>query len=491
MKSKLLYAFGSLFLVLFVFIRITECKPGNLNDVNTNPAVVAPAFWFSGPTTPAPSDTTPFNNPSNTSDSSFHLWAWQKFLSITRSAGTKASFESYVQVDNFFNAVSDTIFLSDSSQAGTHGVLYDKQNHAILYTIHVNQQMYNFSRQYLPVFRGVLAAYASWPHANKQDSLGHDLAVQHALDSLHLDTLNYPVGCVELKTSWIYAADLGADSVNYYLTNAIVETSTPLYTKNSVLYVTHRSVKRMAMLGMHVIGRVANHPELIWSTFEHEGLAPQYPWGTQWPQDTINAVPSTNSYLFYNGGNTVAQCPMNNGPTSPPGFTGLYNMFELGITKSFISDSLPSHRDSTDNANVVSLNASVKAQLTNVNGPWKNYFYKGALWLKYPNSVFGPGRGYLGSLGNGYLRGARALSDITMESFGQVDFSGIFKSGSMNCFGCHGTVDYVNVWYTQGTGDSLKYNLALSHLFKNALGKPQPDVTVGGCRNCNVELHKR
>lgn len=453
---------------VFILLEISECSPAPEGTVsNALPGVVAPASWFTGETTAAPSDVVPFNDP-NVSDSAFHLWSWQKFLSLTRNASGIAPFEGYVQVDNFLNPVGDTILLSDSSQAGTHGVLYDKSNRAILYTIHVNQQMFNFQNENLAKFREIMAKYDGNP---KRDSL-----VQADLLSTGLDTLNYPIGSIELKTSWILVSDISNPS-DYYTTNAIVQTA------------AGTSVQQVALLGMHIVGRVANHPELIWATFEHDGLVPDYPWANTPVQDTINAVPSQSDFVFYTGGTTVANCPMNNGPKSPATFTNLFNMFPLGIARSFLSDSIPSPRDSSNNFNTATLNESVHAQLEKVSGPWKHYFYKGSVWLSVPNNVLHPGNGYIGGLNVAYLRGSRAVSNITMETFAQLEYSHIYQTGSMNCFGCHGTVDYTNVSVST---DSLSYNLALSHLFKNALGLQVADVTgPDSCRNCDVIPRKR
>ena len=66
-------------------------------------------------------------------------------------------------------------------------------------------------------------------------------------------------------------------------------------------------------------------------------------------------------------------------------------------------------------------------------------------------------------LTNPFLRGSRAISNITMETFLQLDYSDIYATGSSSCFDCHSTMDFKNE--TNGVG----YNLAISHLFINAL----------------------
>ena len=215
---------------------------------------------------------------------------------------------------------------------------------------------------------------------------------------------------------------------------------------------------------MHILGRVANHPELIWSTFEHDSLAPDYDWKTD-KKDTTSTVLSKDNYLFYNKNTTVSNCPMNNTSQSPAGFTNVFNMFPNGMAESFTSNNLPSHRDSANDVNVKALNKSVISQLAGVQGPWKNYFYKGALWLDDPSpAVFYPGNPNMYFLTNPFLRGSRAISNITMETFLQLDYSHIYATGSSNCFDCHSTMDFKN-----DTVNGIGYNLAISHLFINAL----------------------
>jgi hypothetical protein len=397
----------------------------------------APASWFTADTTVAPNNYGPFVDTSTTTNCDFHLWAWQKFLSLTRSASSKAPFENLVQVDNDLNKRDSTILiLTDSSQAASRGVLYDKTNRAIYYAIFVNRRMYDFQQQYLPAF----AKYISNLH------------------SQNLDTLNYPVGCLELKTSWMLTSSLKADSVNYYTTSAKVTTK------------AGTSVMRVALLGMHVLGRVASHPELIWATFEHDSLVPNYDWENMKGDTISKGYLSVNDYVFYNNHTSINNCPMNNDSVIPTKskFSSVFNIYKYGMAQLFTDTTFvaPSQADSANNLNIVALNKSVHQQLEKVSGPWKHYFYKGSIWLHAPDTTnFGPGNANIYFLTNTSLRGSRAVSNITMETFTQLDYSGIYKLGSLNCFGCHATADFKNSTAPNGVG----YNLALSHLFINAL----------------------
>lgn len=408
--------------------------------------VTAPASWLAGKMTPAPDDYGPFVDQKTTTNCDFHLWSWQKFLSLVRCVGCqKAPFEGLVQVDNDLMVLPGGMLqLTDSSQAGTGGTLYDKQAHAIYYSIYVNDQILSFQQKNLAAFSKAIGTLTSTAQQNA------------ALHQNGLDTLTYPVGSIELKASWILSSSL-SDPQNYYQTKAKLTTAAGT-----------REVK-VALLGMHIIGRVANHPEFIWATFEHNGLAPDYDWASG--KDTINKVLSTDDFVFYAKNTPVKDCPMNNSKGNPasPAFSSIFNMFSNGMARSFTSNDLPTHADSVNNANILALNKSVLGQLSGKSEVWKNYFYKGAMWLDntVPGS-FGPGDYNLGLLTNPALKGSRAISNISMETFAQLNYSGIYATGSMNCFGCHGTADFKNHGAVS-TGDSLNYNLGVSHLFINAL----------------------
>jgi len=387
--------------------------------------VTAPASWFNGPTTAAPSDYGPFSDTAITTDCDFHRWSWQKFLSLTRSDNGRAPFEDLVQVDNDLNKLGSQLNLIDSSQAGSVGTLYDKNNRAVHYSIYLNEKMYAFQKRMLPVFKKNL------------DSLA----------ATGLDTMNYPVGCIEIKASWVLISGIPKGKINdYYISDAKLNGKTV----------------QVALIGMHIVGRVDKHPELVWATFEHEDLAPDYDWNNK---DT-NQVLSKKDFVFYDANTSANNCPMNNGKTSPVGFTNIFNYYNLGMPESYNNSAVPSSRDLSNNANIVALNKSVKAQLSNDTGPWDMYFYKGSIWLNDPdNSNFQPGDDNIGSLTNTSLRGSRAIGNITMETFVQNQSSKSINSGSMNCFDCHGTSDFKN----KANGQPAAYNLALSHLFMNAL----------------------
>jgi hypothetical protein len=70
---------------------------------------------------------------------------------------------------------------------------------------------------------------------------------------------------MEIKTSWVETTNL-SDSDSYVTIDAMV----PSYNKSNPASwtVDGKRQARLALVGMHVVGSVAGHPEMVWATFE-------------------------------------------------------------------------------------------------------------------------------------------------------------------------------------------------------------------------------
>lgn len=410
---------------------------------NAENACVAPASWFPHSQTLPPKEgaNSPFANVNTTSNCDFHLWSWQKFLWLTQEPITgRARFEDLVQVNNQMIPLGSMLILEDSSQAGTKTILVDKSNRAIYYSVYMDSSMYNFSKQYA-------------------DSFSLKCLTKGALDSnlvnkYGYDTLNYPVGAFELKAAWVLTSSLEENQKKqFYRTTAKLK-GQPV---------------EVALVGMHIVGRVINHPELIWATFEHKGAAPTYAWSANAMVDSIvdsTQVLSSSNYLFYKANTPVRGCVVTKNAGFAGTFQSIYHVFDHGTQPPY-PGILPNlqKQDTVNLANIKSINASVFAQL-DANSIWSNYEYFGAIWIDPTTAPLTPGNGNLGSLYAPNIRGSRALSNIAAETYVQYQYwntknNQITARNSFNCLGCHGT---------QGN-NSVGYNLALSHLFNNALGR--------------------
>ncbi|WP_299044937.1 hypothetical protein [uncultured Tateyamaria sp.] len=83
--------------------------------------------------------------------------------------------------------------------------------------------------------------------------------------------IDYLSMAMELKAAWVPAYAL-ADTSGYLLSQA----SLPTYTTNAdgSMSQTGSTEATVALVGLHVVGSVKGHPEMIWATFEHYNNAP-------------------------------------------------------------------------------------------------------------------------------------------------------------------------------------------------------------------------
>jgi hypothetical protein len=198
----------------------------------------APAEWFTEEngvrSTPAPNEgaTSVFANNATVTNCDFQRWSWQKFLYLmnTTEVGGKPYFlREFTQVSSIGATVGTKdgpVILTDTMQASNNVLKSPAQNgqpqHTIYYSIMANDLFLETMKTYAP-------------------------AVNNGTDS----TTTFPVGAVEMKTAWIDVAAIGSDSDNYYVTAGEI----------------NGQPTQVALLGIHVVGIVENHPEFVWATF--------------------------------------------------------------------------------------------------------------------------------------------------------------------------------------------------------------------------------
>lgn len=81
---------------------------------------------------------------------------------------------------------------------------------------------------------------------------------------------------IEVKSAWVAAAGL-PNLASYITMNATIPTynpSVPPPAGTKTLIATGQQTVQLALVGMHVVGSAAGHPEMIWATFEHVNNAP-------------------------------------------------------------------------------------------------------------------------------------------------------------------------------------------------------------------------
>jgi hypothetical protein len=239
---------------------------------------------------------------------------------------------------------------------------------------------------------------------------------------------------VEVKTAWVLASSLPSNGAGYITMSA----SIPTYNMSSNTTWTPKTNETalLAMVGLHVVGSVAFHPEMIWATFEHVGNTPNAAYAYVATGGTMKSVAQTTAatWLF---SKTGAGTPFNSehmtfvspnivaatGSTISPSNTLRLNAW--GANPSVT----PNPVDATtaaSNSEIISINNSVRGMMP-AGDPRDNYFTTGATWTV---NGFAPTGSFSGSVSNGIEVGTSQMANSTMETYQQFP--------SMNCFACHG-----------------------------------------------------
>jgi len=417
-----------------------------VSDVESN----CSPTWFPHSQTPPPAEGSgsPFDTTSTT-NSIFHEWSWQKFLWLTKptESGNPLFEEQLTQVDNQLMPVEpvDNIYLvlTDVGQAGSDGILMSNAN---------------LNGKSDTVYYGI---YANDILLHTADSMK---TVILSDTSMVNNSVSFPVGALELKTAWVKASTLAPDDLqNYYTRDAYITTE-----GNSA---------SMALLGMHVVGVVINHPEFIWATFEHNNMAPNYDWAATTTEDV--PVTSDEDLLFFEKGYSANIDNIKYTDTTTLSAENVFAVFEYGIPRTAKNAIMPgTSQDSSTNVsnynNIQRLNTCVSEQLTDV---WKNYFYNGSVWANtdglsssQQDSLMIAEGNSVGSAESGSVaRGSLAAYNITMETFAQTfgvsQIHSMDASDVFNCMGCHTAEATIKIG--KQTYKNSKSPLYFSHIFRS------------------------
>ncbi len=223
---------------------------------------------------------------------------------------------------------------------------------------------------------------------------------------------------VEVKSAWIETDGLA--DVNKYVT---ITATIPTYDTSNPTHWVHTGTKQaqLALVGIHVVGSTAGHPEMLWATFEHVNntrnaqytytnalnatvAVPSEPGGT-WLFSKTPATATPNVPLgVVSGADIVAVSP----PT-PIGPSDILRVNPWGTSSGGAF--------TANNTDIISINNSVIGQLIG-NDVRKNYIMTGTTWTAF---------GQVPPPGPGVQVGTNHMANSTMETFFQPS----------NCFDCH------------------------------------------------------
>ncbi|KIA99913.1 hypothetical protein OA93_03635 [Flavobacterium sp. KMS] len=261
---------------------------------------------------------------------------------------------------------------------------------------------------------------------------------------------------MELKTSWVEAKDL--PNAETYIT---IKAKIPVYDKTDpkLWKLTDKTtVTTLALVGMHVVGSVAGHPEMIWATFEHLKNAPNTAYSYTDVNGKVKQVKGDTGkgWLFNDnandtvGGQNIQNMTVVNDTLN----TDVIKIVNPALNSSKVrrimawgvaSDTIPNAEDKTpanSNSEIISINNAVRKMLVG-NDIRKNYLLIGATWTSggvVPNGYSYPYNGTPPTPGNAI--GTGRLANTTMETFFQAPSSNAVASSGTNavtsCLYCHG-----------------------------------------------------
>lgn len=426
--KKNIYPFAFWGYSFICFALLTQCNSGT--DIKDSYLTASPSptslcisdpSWFPHSQTPPPEEgeKSPFASSTSTNEM-FHQWSWQKFLWLTKpDEGGRALFlnqQQVMQVDTAMQVVqipSGTfVRLESTIQAGSmHPMLKTNpdyngagQSETVYYSIHVNDKMYQSSLEYASKISSSSGKYLN-------------------------NEFTFPVGAFELKAAWV-------------ATEAIPESKRGEYYKTLAFVSSTQEKKEVALIGLHVIGVVQNHPEFIWATFQHKDLTPIY-------NPVSDTTTSEVNTLLFRKGKVKGIDGILFDTTTKLGKIPyqVFDLFEYGVPRNEDGSFMcTSQQGGVNYTNIKGINECVKSNLKD--DVWSNYFYNGSIWLdmdnKNPNEqakLIVELKNKIGSAyTNSYARGSLNCSNVTMESFTQTfqpSKNSIKVDNLANCFSCH------------------------------------------------------
>jgi hypothetical protein len=293
----------------------------------------------------------------------------------------------------------------DPSQAGG-GLLVDQNGQIVWYSTHMNDAYFTFLQQYGG------SNYSQAPVS-----------------------LTFPVGAAVFKASW-QVVPAGTTPTTFYTETAQV----PLLVNNPKGGIMvdpsgkTRSVT-VALVGLHVVGVTANHPEFLWGTFEQIQNAPDLPPNV--PYNSGNPV-SSQGFRFYAANTPANACNVKSTAlkvTDPvkqtvAPVTNVFRQFATGGA------------DPARSTDISAVNAGGQGEMANMgklNPPqpketvWANYKLIGTLWIQA--CTLQPGISQLEKQGIASID----LANSTLETYFQGPQNNFNGNPMANCFMCHNT----------------------------------------------------
>ena len=356
-----------------------------------------------------------FTNPNGgapQTDCDFQLWSWTAFVNAMQTDPTtkQPKFLSLPTYDDLKsgNALRAAIgprtltlkprtqkpkSMGSFQQAGSSGVLIDQNGRAVYYATHMDVTYFQFTQTY----------FGPANYANAAP------------------TLPYPIGATVYKTSWRIVAD-GENPTDAYTTTATIDLLESDGQGGLKTSGQTQSGVRVALVGVHVVGVIKDHPEFAWGTFEQLNNAPDLP---------ANLSPksgdpvSQQQFTFYKAGtpaneSNVMPSKMTINPQtqqiSP--ITNVFRQFAYG-------GATPALRVTDIQQANANFQAKIPEESAKIDPVFAKYNLIGTAWMLA--NTLKPGDGNM----DAEAIGSVDLANSTLETFVQGQ--------GVNCFSCHNT----------------------------------------------------
>ncbi|AVP96396.1 hypothetical protein C7S18_03950 [Ahniella affigens] len=376
----------------------------------------------------------------------FYKWAHQMFLWITSPAGGSIVLDSPVFFDVNFNSGGNAVYVPNTfgkmnnafalrgtkpqkiqpgGQAGGGDTLLSLNDSLVYFGVHANDVYAWFNTA---VSNGALPATTPFPSSQSELNAIVQYAAQNGATLPDANALT-----MELKTAWVDAATVS--NLDEYIT---ITSVVPNYQKTSTTQWTidpkmPSIPKTLALVGIHVVGPVNGHPEMVWATFEHHRNAPDndFYFEPRFTPPTPLLVPfdSSGTWTFMSNGGSrdgalVAQMTVD-GSTGNINATAGNTISQNNVYRVNPWGNAPTPASAENNSELISLNGDIIAMLTMVNDMRANYFQVGGVWTNNGSIPSSPT--------DSHLVGSLLLANATMETYHQKGSA----TPDMGCFGCH------------------------------------------------------
>jgi len=347
--------------------------------------------------------------------------------------------------------------VGEFGQAGGGGVLLSQAGSLVYYGIHINDlYAYLVTGQGTGALTGTvfprnaddLAAVMTYANANFPG------ATVHAPDGL----------AIELKTSWVALDTIPGELQDQFLT---IEAEVPRFTAsadNLTWTADGTEIISLALTGVHIVGSVQNHPELVWITYEHVLNAPDAPYYYTNAAGAVTLQPydASGTFLFAATGagadpaNVECMKETSTGAiaavmdqATPPAPVCAGGVVPTHVVRAYPWGGTASSQDAAvveNNTLLLAINDSIRPQLA-ADDPRANYIITGGIWTSAPGATADAPIPNAANFTAADLRGSPFLANATMETYRQ----------GTNCFTCH------NVATTDTTG------FGVSHIFSRIM----------------------